>query len=431
MKRQLKYLLATMIILLNIIIPSISFAQGDSLAYVIPIRGDINRATKNYVRDIVNEVNSRNDVEVVIFEIDTFGGLIDQANEIKDIIIGTDAATISFVNNKAESAGVLITIASEKVVMSRTATIGSAETIPNTEKVMSLWRAWLRDTAQFRGRDPLIIEAMADKDIEIPGIIEKGKLLNLTSQEARELEISDFTADNYEDILAEFGYEGLTIVEKSENLQVRLAKFISNPYLSSFILTMAFVGLVIEIMTPGFGVGGTISIIGFSLYFGGNILAGNSNWTSVALFLAGSLLLLIEVIVPGFGFPGISGIILVGLGIVLAVDSIAAGLFSVGIALIATIVVAIILFKFGFRNTRLSSIVLTSSLKTDRGYTSSDSKAQYLNKRGVAVTELRPSGYIEVEGERLDALSSEGYIPKNTLIEVIKVEGSKILVRRV
>ena len=124
---------------------------GDKV-YVVPIKGEINRATNYFIENIIEELEHQG-AKAIIFEIDTYGGLIDQAQQIKDSIISTDIPTISFVNNNAQSAGVLITIASERVVMAKNATIGSAETIPNTEKALSMWRAILRDTAQYRGRN--------------------------------------------------------------------------------------------------------------------------------------------------------------------------------------------------------------------------------------------------------------------------------------
>ncbi len=151
----------------------VALAEGSGDVYVIPIQGEINKATYNYLKSTLNDILAKSP-KAIIFEIDTYGGLIDQAEKIKNLIIGLDIPTISFVNSKAESAGgVLITISSEKVVMANSSTIGSAETIPNTEKVLSMWRSFLRDVAQLRGRDPKIIEAMADTDIYIEGISEK------------------------------------------------------------------------------------------------------------------------------------------------------------------------------------------------------------------------------------------------------------------
>ena len=273
--------------------------KGD--IYVIPIQGEINRATYNFLRDTLNEI-VKNSPKAIIFEIDTYGGLIDEAEKIKNLIIDIDIPTISFVNNKAESAGVLITISGEKVVMAESSTIGSAETIPDTEKVLSMWRSFLRDVAQLRGRDPEIVEAMADRDIHIDGVSEKGKLLNLTSREALEYGIADFISNDYDEILSHFDISYSNIVKVEESMELKVAKILSSPYISTLLLTIGFVGLVIEIFTPGFGVGGTISIIAFGLFFGGNIIAGNSKWTSLAIFVTGLILLVIEAIVPGFTY---------------------------------------------------------------------------------------------------------------------------------
>lgn len=406
-----------------------SFAEESSV-YIIPIKGEINRATSNFVRGIIDDLNKM-DVEAIIFEIDTYGGLIEEAIKIKDAILDTNIPTISFVNNKAESAGVLISISSENVVMSPNATIGSAETIPNTEKVLSLWRAVLRDTAQYRNRDEGVIEAMADRDMEIEGITERGKLVNLTSQEALKLKIADYISNDYNDILNNFGFSNANLVHKQEGFQMKLAKYISSPYISSLLLTIAFVGLIVEILTPGFGLGGTISIIGFGLYFGGNILAGHSHWTSLALFITGLILLVIEGIVPGFGLPGISGIIFVSIGIILAMDSFGIALLSLSIAIIITAIVTMILIKYGFRSALLDSIVLTTQHKGEKGYLSADSKDGLLNKKGMTLSSLRPSGFIDIEGEKVDALSDEGFIPRDTMVEIVRIEGSKIFVRRV
>ena len=272
---------------------------------------------------------------------------------------------------------------------------------------------------------------MADKDIIVKGVSEAGKLVNLTSKEALELGIADYISNDYNDIAEHFGYTNSEIIKENENLQVKLSKYISNPYLSSMLLTIAFVGLVVEVFTPGFGVGGTISIIGFGLYFGGNILAGNSNWTSLALFIVGLILLIVELMIPGFGLPGISGIIFVIIGVILAMDSVSNAIFSISIAIIITTIVGIILVKRGFESKLFKSIVLDNKHEKEKGYISSETRNHGLiNKNGIAASDLKPSGFIDIDGERFDSLSDDGYIPKGTAIVITRIEGSKIFVRR-
>lgn len=417
------------ILILLLLMSSVSFAEEAKNVYVVPIKGEINRATYNYLRDVINDINNEKNVEAIIFEIDTYGGLINEAEKIKNLIISTNIPTISFVNNKAESAGVLITIASEKVVVASNATIGSAEPNPNTEKILSLWRSMLRDTAQYRKRDHVLVEAMADRDILLEGVTHKGKLVNLTSQESLKYGIADYISDDYNDILANFNIVNANIVQMKEGLQIKLAKYISSPYISSLLLALGFIGMVVEILTPGFGIGGTVSIIGFGLYFGGNLLAGNSNWTSLALFVTGLILLVIEGLVPGFGLPGISGIILVVTGTILAMDNLTNAILSVSISIIITTIVTIFLVKFGFRSKLLDEIILKTNHTIEKNIINLGNEA-LVDKEGISISELRPTGFIEIDGERYDALTEGGFIPKDTPVKVIKVEGIKIYVRR-
>lgn len=417
-------------LILLLLTSGVVYGDEKGAVYVVPIKGEINKATYQFLRKTINDVVN-DDPKAIIFEIDTYGGLIDQTEKIKNLIFDLKVPTISFVNNKAESAGVLITISSEKVVMAESSTIGSAETIPDTEKVMSMWKSFLRDMAEERGRDPEIIEAMADKDIHIEDITTKGKLLNLTSREALKYNIADYISNDYKDILDYFNIDYSNIVVIDEGIEIKIAKFVSNPYISTLLLTIGFVGLIIEVFTPGFGLGGTISILAFSIFFGGNILAGSSQLSSIILFVAGLILLIIEAMIPGFGLPGITGIILVIVGIVLAMNSVTMAIKSLGVAIIVTVIITIILLKLGKKSPIFRKIVLETELKEEKGYLSSRTKEEYLNKEGIAITELRPSGIIEINGERIDALTEGEYISKNTPIKIVRVEGSKIFVRRI
>lgn len=418
------------VILIFFLLNGLIFANEDADVYVIPINSEITKATYNFLNDSLNRIVN-NSPKAIIFEIDTYGGLISEAEKIKNLIIGLEIPTISFVNNKAESAGVLITIAAEKVVMAESSTIGSAETIPNTEKVLSMWRSFLRDVAQLRGRDEKIVEAMADKDIYIEGLSERGKLLNLTGREALEYGVCDLISNDYHEMLSYFNVSYNNIVKINESIELKAAKFLSSSFMSTLLLTLGFVGLVVELFTPGFGIGGTISIISFGLFFAGNILVGNSQWTSLAVFVTGLILLVIEAIIPGFGLPGISGIILVVLGSIFAMGSFTTALMSVSIAIIITTLITLLLIKYGRRSPIFDKIILNTQQKDEEGYLSVNTKDEYLGKEGIAVTELRPAGIIDIDGVRLDALSNGDFIKKNTKVKVIKVEGSKIIVRRI
>ncbi|MTI65990.1 MAG: nodulation protein NfeD [Firmicutes bacterium] len=410
-----------------ILFSNISLADNNDV-YVIPIEGEINKATYQFVRDKVEEIKLKNP-KAIIFKIDTYGGLIDKANDIKELIMDLDTKTIAFVDKKAESAGVLITISCESIVMSDRATIGAAETIPNTEKVMSLWLRWLTDTAKDRNRNPKVIASMADKDLEIKDLVNKGELLTLGNEDAKELGISDLTANSHKEILNKFNMENSNIINLNKDFKTKIAQFIVNPYIATFLLSVGFIGLLIELFTPGFAAGGTLSLIAFALFFGGNYLAGNSTLGSIILFIAGLILVIIELGIPGFGVPGIGGIVCVITSIVLASGSIETAILSLSIAVILTIVTAVLLIKYGARSPYLDKIILKTKQENDNGYTSMPMKDKYLNKKGIALTTLRPAGTILINDDRVDAVTEGGYIEKGCKIKVIKVQGTRVVVR--
>ncbi len=150
-----------------------------------------------------------------MLEIDTSGGRVDAAVLIRDALLRTNAKTVACVNKRAISAGALIGPAAETIVMADGGTIGAATPVqiglpgasaqPVEEKTVSYMRKEFRATAETRKRPPEWAEAMVDADVEIPGVIAKGDLLTLTTEDALERKVADFCADNMEHVLATLG----------------------------------------------------------------------------------------------------------------------------------------------------------------------------------------------------------------------------------
>lgn len=414
-----------------------SYGENQKNVYIIPIRGEINPAVTQFVKNSIEKAQSDPDAVCIIFEIDTLGGRIDQAIKIKNEIMSTSLRTVSYIHNNAQSAGVLLSIASENVVMAHGSSIGSAEPIPNNEKNLSYWKAELRKTAEERNRDPLLVEAMADRRIEIPypnregeWIVKKGELLNLTTKEAKELNFVDLISNNYEDILKKLDIDYTQIIPVEQDLKVKAAQWVTSSIVLPVILSIGFIGLVIELFMPGFGIGGTISIVAFAFFFGGSILAGNANTLTVLLFILGIILLIVEAIIPGFGAPGITGVICIISSIILASNSVFLGVFSLTVAFILVILTIILLVKYGPKNKYIDRIILGTQLKKDKGYTATADKEVILGSEGTAVTNLRPSGIIEIKDEKLDAVTEGEFIEVNSKIKIIRVEGRKIIVKK-
>lgn len=421
----------TLALLFSILPLQASGSNGVSNVYVIPIEGEIGPAVYEYVKSSIVAAEQDPNAVAIIFEIDTYGGRIDSAEKISTVIRRTGLPTISFVNTKAESAGVLLTISADTIVMAPGSTIGSAEPIPNTEKTLSMWTSLLRAVAQEKGRDPELVAATADRAIEISGVIEKDRLLNLTTREAKELEFADYVESDYEGILQSTSIEYSNIVEVPVAARVRLAQIVTSSYVAPILLSLGFIGLLIEIFTAGFGVGGTVSFVAFALYFGGAILAGNAGWAVLMVFFVGLILLLIEAFAPGFGIPGVGGLICVIVSIIMASNGAVSAIVSLLISFVLTIIAFILILKYAPRSKHFDRIILGTQLKKEEGYSSTGKYSQYIGQEGIVITYLRPAGTIDVGGEILDVISEGAFIEIGSRVKVAKVEGRRIIVKKI
>lgn len=208
-------------------------------------------------------------------------------------------------------------------------------------------------------------------------------------------------------------------------------EILSNQTISSILIIVAIVSMTIELFSPGFGFFGIISILSFALFFLGNYTAGNSNLGEIIIFVAGVLLLLVELAAPGFGLPGISGLVLVFLGLSLSMENIQTAAYTIAISATLGILTGLVMLKFGFKSKLFNKMVLNTKLSQDEKKDRQGKRDNLLNREGVSLTNLRPSGTIEIGGEKFDALTEGEYIAKNNKVIVNKIEGNKIIVRRI
>ena len=148
--------------------------HSSAAIYVIPVQGVVNRGLTAFVERGIREAEE-NKAEAIVFEIDTPGGEVGAAVKMSNAILKTSIPTVSFINNEATSAGVIIAISSRTIMAVPGATIGAAETRPKEEKYISYWSSALRGVAEKTGRDPDLVAAMADADVVIEGVKEKVK----------------------------------------------------------------------------------------------------------------------------------------------------------------------------------------------------------------------------------------------------------------
>jgi membrane-bound serine protease (ClpP class) len=418
------------------------------IVYLAPIEGMIDLGIAPFVQRVINEATSEG-AAAVILEINTFGGRVDGAVIIRDALLTARVQTVAFVNKRAISAGALISLAAEIIAMSDGATIGAAAPVqigqpggpaqPVEEKTVSYVRKEFRATAEARKRPPLIAEAMVDADVAIPDIIEKGKLLTLTTDEALQHKVADFRAQNVAELLERLNLKGAEIRRARETWAETLVRFLTHPVVSSLLMTIGILGIIIELRSPGFGVPGALGITFLALFFWGHWLVQLAGWEELLLVAIGLFLLALELfVIPGFGIAGILGIgallgglsmSLVGAGATWNVILAAAGrvVFSLLFALVASLA----FFRFLPRMPFGRKLILETELPADAGYASTpESDRQWLHKSGQTISALRPAGIAEIDGERIDVVSDGEFIDPGENIVVTRIDGNRIVVRR-
>lgn len=406
-------------------------AAADTVC-IIPIEGDIELGLVSFLaRGLETAVNDG--AGAVVLDINTFGGRVDAATQMKDLIFNAPLPVVAFVH-RAWSAGALISLAADHIIMAPGSSIGAAEPRlgdqPADEKTVSALREEFVATAEATGRDPQLAAAMVDADVDIPGVIAAGKLLSLSAHKAVELGLADAILADYEEVLDYIGYPGANVIFSTPTTAEKIARFITNPVVSPFFLTLGFTGLVLELYTAGWGIPGTIGLLSLGLYFGGHLVAGLAGWWVVGLFLVGILLLLLELLViPGFGVAGVSGIITVLASIILAAGNSVQAAVSLVIALGATVLLVGFLLRYLTKTKRWQWFILADRLDKEHGYIAPMDLQGLAGKEGVALTPLRPAGTAEIEGERYDVISEGSFIPAGTRLVVVRVEGARVLVR--
>ncbi len=405
-------------------------ASGEENAadvYVIKLSGEVTGAMSSYLERELE--NARQNNQSAIIDIDTWGGQVVSAGEISNILLNSPVETTAFVSTRAISAGVIITISCDNVAMSPTSYIGAAETIPNTEKVLSAWKGMLSTAAIERGRPEDVILAMADKYKVVEGYSEEGELLTLAARQAADLGVSDALCNNINEVVEEFGL-GETYEIAPYTMSDKAAAALTSTLALNLFFILGFAFMLIEIFSAGFGIAGVISIICFALYFFGGLIAGTAQWWAIGLFVLGIVALVIEMIIPGFGIFGISGIVMLFLSLVFSANSLEQFATRAGYAILVCIVLIPILIKI-FGKIKLFDRLANKEVQSvSQGYVISRAKDDIIGKTAVTVTELRPIGIIEVDGNRMDAFSDEGYISKGEKIEITGKKSSSVIVRK-
>lgn len=461
-----RWLIAVAAVLATVLawVPAPAGAQDGPAAYVVEITGEIDLGLAPYLDRILEQAEE--DQGTVILHIDTPGGRLDAALEMRRILLETDVSTIALVDPNALSAGALIAMAAEQIHLTEGAVIGAATPVlgsgePADEKTISAVRAVFRATAEARDRDPAVAEAMVDPEVEIPDLVASGELLTLSVPQAEEWGYADAVVEDLDGSLAEAGLSSARLTPTEPSPAESLVRWLTNPVVASLLMTVGIWLVIGDVLAGGFGIPALAGLGLVGLFFWGHQLAGLAGWEDVALIVLGLVLILLEVtVIPGTGIAGILGLAaFLGGGFMAMLsrdlvtnEQIQRAVGSMAGALVMITAGTVALFMYLARGGGPRGLVLrdavgqTPAESPPRGWTrwvgkteeagpeaepATASNSSLEGVTGVAVTDLRPGGIAQLEGMRVDVVTEGDHIPSGTPVEVIADHGYRRIVRAV
>jgi membrane-bound serine protease (ClpP class) len=451
--------------------------------FVIPVHGEVEPAMAAFIQRATREA-AQVPGSVIVLELDTFGGRVDAALAMVDTMVNLGPhRTIAWVKSKAISAGALIALACNDLVMAPSTTIGDCAPITYSgngpemlgEKFQSPLRAQFRSLARRNHYPPTLAAAMVSADQELltvtmdnesrtltsneyqelpqtdkaritgkKRVVAKGQLLTMDDTEALELGFSRLTAATVAEMLPGLGIQGAAITRLEQNWSETMARVIAR--LAPLLLVIGAAAVYVEIQIPGFGLPGVVGIITLGLVFINQYLVGMANATELLFAALGVALLAMEIFVlPGFGAAGLGGLICIAIGMVLSFQDfvipdpalpwqgalLTANVIQVLMAMVIALCLALLLLRYLFP--RLGRVVDGPYLHTTLAASHADSveaKGVSTGACGTALTLLRPAGKVAIGSDIIDATSVGEFLEKDTPVVVTEIRGNRVIVSR-
>lgn len=446
---------------------------------VIPIREDIAPPLLYLVRRGVKQAIEEH-ADLLVLDMKTNGGRLDTTEDIFGILDEFKGDTVTYVNDRAFSAGAFIAVATKKIYMAPQSVIGAAapvmmgpsgqvQDVPSTMdiKMKSAVRALVRRFAAKNGYNIAVVESMIDKnkELKIDGQVlnEKGDILTLTDTEAAKTYgeppkplLSAGTVENFDALFAKLGYTGARRIDIKPTGAEKLGTWINA--ISPLLLIIGVIGLYIEFKTPGFGAPGIIGISAFAFYFLGGYIAGFSGFEWLLVFLVGVVLLALEFFVfPGTAALGIAGALLMVLAIIMALvdlypavpltpdaptpswprfagptgESIQHALRVLLIAAVGTAFGVWLASKWLPKTPLYAALVShgASGEKTSAAFETQENTM--LGQTGVTISALRPSGKAQFGDAILDVMSQGDMLGKGTAVRIVGFNAGAAIVETV
>lgn len=425
--------------------------SGRKIVYKFDIKEDIAPPVWLKTQKAFEDAEAKG-ADLILIHLNTYGGMVLTADSISTRIVNSRIPVVVFIDNNAASAGAWISISCDSIYMRKGARIGAATVVTQDaqalpDKYQSYMRSSMRATAEAKGRNPEIAEAMVDPDIYIEGITDSGKVLTFTTSEAIKHGFCEGVAETVEEVINKYGFEDYEIVFQELTLIDRIIGFLVKPFISGLLIMLIIGGIYFELQTPGVGFPLAAAITGAVLYFAPLYLEGLAEHWEILIFIVGLILLGVEIFaLPGFGVPGVLGITLIITGLALSMlenvrfdfSGVNTGSVLISFSIVITAIFMALVSSyfltiniFGHSTRLFGQLSLETEQKAELGYTIMEEGLQSLiGSQGIAVTILRPVGKIEINDIHYDAAAETGYLEKGDRVVVTGYINAQLIVRK-
>lgn len=397
--------------------------------------------------------------------------------------------TVAYLTEEAADTAAFPALACDRIVMNPKARLGGFDQfLRNHPDRADVVQRNLEDLAARHNYPPLLARQLADPALQVyrvlpargagaPQFISKadlqedlarperrwkeerpvkaddGKCLSLDADGARALGMADGVEEDVSGLYQLEGVEKNDVHDSTRDSDFLddLANFLRDPWTSVILVMVGITCLILELKMPGVSLPGIIAAICFVLFFWSHSqLNGQITWLALLLFVLGLLLIGLEMfILPGVGVAGISGTVLVlgSLGLVAYghwprsnEEWVGFGrtIGPFGISVLGAMGCAFVLARFlpsiPFANRLMLKPVDESAEfgdDTPGAGTSSPELTELLGAVGVAATPLRPAGKVQFGDEFVDVVAEGGYVPPGARVQVIEIEGNRVVVKEV
>ncbi len=420
--------------------PSPAQAVNQGTVMIVPISGEIDSGLSFFLQRMLRRAE-REQMKAVILEINSNGGLVTAAQEMKDALLKSNVTTIGYVKGRALSAAALVTISCHRIYMEPGAEMGAATPIKllgsgieaAEAKFVSAFRGEFESAAEARKRPKALAGSMVDKDMDaIPGLRKRGEILTLTSESALQHGFCDAVVTSVDGVLRRLNLDQATLVRTEPTSGEVVARWLTNPNISVLLFTIGFWCLVLEFLVFGWGLLGWFGLVCFALFFGGHLFAYMAGFEAVLLFVAGAVLLLAEIfVIPGFGITGISGIAAICASIVIVFGGIYTAAYAIGKIMALSILMVVVLYHLGPKLKLFDRFILKEAMTTEAGFVAVDGHVfdKLLHMEGTTVSPCHPGGIARIGQDKYDVTSDGDFIERGRPVTVIAVEGTKVVVR--